>query len=66
MPYHALRTDDWRALPKEKDIFHGCLIGANLLMAFKFREASSSDCPPERKVIPGTAGVMVLERVLTV
>ena len=35
-------------------------------MAFKFIEASSSDCPPERKVIPGRAGTMDLERDLTV
>jgi hypothetical protein len=35
-------------------------------MAFKFWEAFSSDCPPDKKVIPGTAGGIVLERVLTV
>jgi len=35
-------------------------------MALRLREASSSDYPPERKVTPGIAGTMVLERVLTV
>jgi hypothetical protein len=35
-------------------------------MASRFKEAVSSGCPPERKVIPGTAGGTVLERVLTV
>ena len=35
-------------------------------MQFRFKEASSSDCPPERKQTPGRAGTMVLERVLTV
>lgn len=47
-------------------MFHGCFGKASLLMAFKFWEAVSSACPPERKVIPGTAGGIVLERVLTV
>lgn len=37
-----------------------------LFIAFKFKEASSSDCPPERKTTPGRAGTIVLERVLTV
>jgi len=32
----------------------------------RLREASSSDCPPERKVTPGRDGTIVLERVLTV
>ena len=35
-------------------------------MAFKFSEASSSDKPPERRVIPGTAETIVREKVLTV
>lgn len=35
-------------------------------MAFKFNEASSSDCPPDKKQTPARAGTIVLERVLTV
>ena len=35
-------------------------------MAFKLREASSSDWPPERKQTTGRAGTIVLLRVLTV
>lgn len=45
---------------------HGLGIAVITFMAFRLREASSSDCPPERKVTPGRAGTMVLERVLTV
>jgi len=45
---------------------HGLGTADNLFIAFKFNEASSSDCPPERKVTPGRAGTIVLERVLTV
>lgn len=39
---------------------------SSLFIALRLREASSSDYPPERKVIPGMAGTIVLERVLTV
>ena len=35
-------------------------------MAFKFKDASSSDYPPERKTTLGKAGTIDLERVLTV
>ena len=35
-------------------------------IAFKLREACSSDCPPDKKVTPGSAGTMVRDRVLTV
>lgn len=38
----------------------------SLFMSFRFREASSSDWPPERKHIPGSAGTIVRDRVLTV
>lgn len=37
-----------------------------LFISFRFRDASSSDCPPERKTTPGTAASKDLERVLTV
>jgi len=45
---------------------HGFGTPDNLFIAHKFNEASSSDCPPERKTTPGSAGTIVLERVLTV
>lgn len=35
-------------------------------MAFKFNDASSSDCPPDKNTTPGKAGTIVLDRVLTV
>ena len=37
-----------------------------LFISFRFNEASSSDWPPERNIIPGTAGHTDLARVLTV
>jgi len=37
-----------------------------LFIALRFNEASSSDCPPDKNVTPGSAGTIVLERVLTV
>ncbi len=36
------------------------------LIAFKLIDASSSDCPPERKQIPGTATGTVLCNAVTV
>ena len=65
-PAQALSTDDWRALPYEKVRDHGLGTPYILFIAFKFKEASSSDCPPERNTTPGRAGTIVLERVLTV
>jgi len=38
----------------------------SLFISFKLREASSSDWPPDKNTIPGIAGTIVLERVLTV
>jgi hypothetical protein len=35
-------------------------------IAFKCKEASSSDYPPDKKVTAGNAGTIVLDRVLTV
>lgn len=35
-------------------------------MAFKFKEASSSDYPPDKKQTPTKAGTAVLERAVTV
>ena len=35
-------------------------------IAFKFYDASSSDKPPDKKAIPGRAGKILLEIVLTV
>lgn len=35
-------------------------------MAFKLTDASSSDCPPDKNVIPGTAGGTVHCNAVTV
>lgn len=35
-------------------------------MAFKLREASSSDCPPDKKQTPTKAGTTVLDKAVTV
>jgi hypothetical protein len=35
-------------------------------MAFKFKDASSSDYPPDKNTTPGKAGTIVLDKVLTV
>lgn len=35
-------------------------------MAFKFKEASSSDYPPDKKVTPTKAGTTVLDKATTV
>lgn len=37
-----------------------------MFIACRFKEASSSDYPPERKTTPGNAGTIVRDRVLTV
>jgi hypothetical protein len=37
-----------------------------LFISLRLTEASSSDYPPERKTIPGRAGTIVLDNVLTV
>ena len=45
---------------------HGLEIVVILFISFKLLEASSSDYPPDKNVIPGMAARTVLERVLTV
>ena len=52
LPCHAFSTLAWRALPKEKVSAHGFLPGY-VFIAFKLIVESHSDCPPDRKVIPG-------------
>lgn len=52
LPCHALRTLACKALPKEKVRAHGFLPGKTFI-AFRLRVASSSDCPPDKNVIPG-------------
>lgn len=49
-PPHALNTDACNARPYEKVKAHGRF--GWRLMAFKLTEASSSDCPPDKKVTP--------------
>ena len=41
-------------------------IPCNLFMAFKCTVASTSDWPPDKNVIPGTAAGVVLCKVVTV
>lgn len=45
---------------------HGLGISVILFIAERLRDASSSDYPPDKKVTPGRAGTIDLERVLTV
>jgi len=66
LPAHVLTAVFYRALPYEKDKNQGLLIPSNLFMAFKFTDASSSLCPPERKTIPTKAGTTVLDNAMTV
>jgi len=42
-PFHVCKTVAWRALPKEKDRFHGAAPYGKLFIAFKFKVAYSSD-----------------------
>lgn len=56
----------YKALPKENEMNQGLVMLVNWFMALRFKEASSSDCPPERKTIPGMAGTTVLEKAKTV
>jgi hypothetical protein len=65
-PFQALRTEDWRALPYENVRAHGLGSSVILFIALRLRDASSSDYPPDKKVTPGRAGTIDLERVLTV
>ena len=51
-PTHACSADCCSARPYEKDSGHG---PPTWLIAFRFSVASTSDWPPERKTIPGTA-----------
>lgn len=61
-----MRTDVYKALPYEKVKDQGLGRPWILFMAFRLSEASSSDWPPERKVTPGRAPTIVLDKVLTV
>ncbi|URE32384.1 Glycosyl transferase family 2 [Musa troglodytarum] len=65
LPAHALSVLCCRARPNEKDSDHG-FFPFSLFIAFRFRVASSSLCPPERKTIAGTAAGTVLWRARTV
>ena len=52
-PRQACNEGPWSARPKENESSHGC--GPVAFSALRFAVASSSDCPPDRKTIPGTA-----------
>jgi hypothetical protein len=56
----------YKALPKLKLKFHGLNFSSILFIAFKKRVDSSSEKPPERKLIPGNAAGIVRLKVLTV
>lgn len=51
LPPHARNTEACNARPYEKVRAHGRTNGT-LLMEFKLTEASSSVCPPDKKVTP--------------
>jgi len=56
----------YKALPYENDKNHGFLTPVNLFIAFKFNEASSSDCPPDKNTTPTKAGGTVLDKQVAV
>ena len=72
MPPHVLNyfitltQDDCKALPYEKLRCQGFLTSLHAFMALRFKLESSSDCPPDKKTIPGTAGTTVLEKAKAV
>ena len=43
-----------------------CHLPGYWLMAFRLMEASSSDCPPDKNTIPGTAAGTVRDSAVTV
>lgn len=55
----------WSARPKLKLRIQG-FFALTRLIAFKLAVDSSSDCPPDRNIMPGTAGGTVRIRVVTV
>ena len=65
-PFQAFNAEAWRALPKLKLRFHGLGMSWIWLMALKLTEASSSDWPPDRNTMPGTAAGTVLLKAVTV
>lgn len=56
----------YKARPKLKLKFHGLFSYGIMLIAFKKRVACSSENPPDKKLIVGRAGGIVLLKVLTV
>jgi len=67
LPFHVLTAEFCKALPNEKDKNQGVWTAPpNLFMALRFKLASSSDCPPDKKVIPTHAGKMDLDRARAV
>src|SRR5206468_3979515 len=64
-PPHAVRGAACSARAKEKLRGHGAASGRRFI-ALRWAVASSSDCPPERNTIPGTAAGTVRRRHRTV
>ncbi len=52
--------------PQKRHKKHDCHLPGYLLIAFKLMEASSSDCPPDKNTIPGTAAGTVRCNAVTV
>uniref|UniRef100_A0A0D9WS08 Uncharacterized protein n=1 Tax=Leersia perrieri TaxID=77586 RepID=A0A0D9WS08_9ORYZ len=65
LPAHFLMVLCCSARPKEKVSVHG-FSTSSLFIAFRFCDASSSLCPPERNTTPGTAGGTVRRSAATV
>jgi hypothetical protein len=65
-PYHTLTAEFCKALPYEKVKVQGLLMSFNWFIAFKFNDASSSDCPPDKKQTPTKAGTAVLLKAAAV
>lgn len=67
-PFQVFTAVFYKARPQLKVKAHGCLILSQGIwfMAFKLREASSSDYPPLKNTTPTKAGTTVLERARTV
>jgi len=65
-PFQAIMQEYCKALPNEKDKYHGLWRFLFEFIALRLREASSSLWPPDKKNIAGTAAGTDLKRVTIV
>jgi len=65
-PPQVLTQVFYKALPKEKVKAQGFGRSVKAFMALRFNEASSSDYPPDKKVIPTQAEWIDLDKARTV